>query len=196
MTTLTTSRQPAPDLGTPSPPSRWRFVAVLLLPLTAMAAIVMWGFAAYHAVNGEANAFTRGNLPGVVTVDGHPGTWSVYAERGTITGVRVTDASGEIPVTMTSPKPAGYDRGGTGAERVATFKVQPGRIGEWRVAVTGHSDGDGRFAVGEFDINGYLRIHRAGMATLLLVDVAIAVAIAVVPQVRYRRLLNAQRTPL
>jgi hypothetical protein len=194
--TLTTSHRPAPDLGVPPGPSRWRFVAVLLLPLSAMAAIVMWGFAAFHAVSGEANGFTRGDLPGAVTVAGHPGTWTVYAEGGTVTGVRVTDEAGEIPVTMTRPQSAGYDRGGTEAQRVATFRVEPGRIGTWRVTVTGSSQGDGQFAVGEFDIPGYMRIHRAGMATLLLVDIAIAVAIAVVPQRRYRRLLSAQRSPL
>ncbi|HET7311055.1 MAG TPA: hypothetical protein VFJ17_06985 [Mycobacteriales bacterium] len=194
--TLTTSKQSAPSLGAPIRPSRWRFVAVLLLPLTAVAAIVMWGFAVNRAVSAEANGFSRGPLPGVVTVDGHPGTWTVYAERGTITGVRVADAAGEIPVTMTAPRSAGYDQGGTEATRVATFRVEPGRIGTWRVAVTGSSEGDGQFAVGEFDIGRYMRIHHAGMVALLVTDVAIAVAIAVVPAVRYRRLLRAQRKPL
>lgn len=194
--TLTTPRESVPTAREPVPPSRLRYIAVVLLPLAALGAIVMWGFAAYHAVSGEADGFVRGDIPGTVRLDGHPGTWTVYAERGTVTGVRVTDASGEIPVTMQRPKAAGYDRGGTTAERVATFRVEPGRIGVWQVTVTGSSEGDGKFAVGEFDIPGYLRIHRAGMAMLLIVDVAIAIAIAVVPAVRYRRLLRAQRTPL
>ena len=194
--TLTAHPESATAVTPPAPPTRWRYVAVLLLPLTAIAAIVMWGFAVNHAVNGEADGFVRGDLPGAVTVDGHPGTWTVYAERGTITGVVVTDAAGAIPVRMLKPKSAGYDRGGTFADRVATFEIARGHIESLRVTVTGTSDGEGQFAVGEFDIPGYMRIHRTGMATLLIIDVAIAIAIAIVPQVRYRRLLTAQRSPL
>ena len=89
---------------------------------------------------------------------------------------------------MTKPTSAGYDHGGTTPKRVATFTVPRGRIGEWRIEVTGTTGPDGgSFAVGEFDLQGFMRMHQWGIVALVLVNAGAAAAIAVLPIVRRRR---------
>ena len=162
-----------------------------MLPLTGIAAALMWGFAALVAVSATADGFIRGSVPGTVTAELHPGTWYLYAEGGvTVRAVRVTGPGGRAaPVTMTPPVSAGYDHGGNSAQQIGKFDVRPGQMGRYRVAASGTTQpyGSGGLAVGEFSVAGFMRPQRLGIAALLLVNVSSGLALAVAPAIRRSR---------
>jgi len=189
-----TQAQPTGTPAARSPhrgPSRARFIPAILLPLAGIAAALMWGFAALVAVSATADGFIRGNVPGTISAELHPGTWYLYAEGGaTVRTVRVTGPGGRAaPVTMTSPVSVGYDHGGNSARQIGRFDVRPGQMGRYRVTASGTTQyyGNGGLAVGEFSVAGFMRPQRLGIAALLLVNITSGVAIAVAPAIRRSR---------
>ncbi len=176
---------PAPEAVRSRPP-RARYILVVLLPVTALVAAGFWLYAAERAVSATADAFARGFVPGQVTLSGHPDTWFVYATGATTAAdVQVTGPDGRaIPVSASA---AGtYRSGGREFRAVGRFNVEPGEIGDLRVAVAG-TPGDEYFAVGNFDVNGFMRPQLWTMGVLLIVNIGSAVAVAVAPAVRRRR---------
>lgn len=176
-------------------PLKSRYIVVVLLPVVVLGCLLVWGFGILFAVGAATEAFVRGPVPGEITVQAHPGTWYVYSEGGaTITKIEVIGADGQaLNVRPSAPGP-GYDYGGSGGGvAVGEFDVQPGRMGSYRVVVSGSTDdfGNGSFAVGEFAVARFVTGQQAAMVTLLVVTVGSSLAIAIVPViVRRRRLVR------
>lgn len=170
-------------------PPKSRYLAVVLLPIAALAAVGLWSTAVDSWVDAKAESFYRYPAPADITLSLHPGTWTVYKEGsvGTIGSVTVTGPAGQ-PVTLANASGSSYDLGtGTNADPVVKFTVAPGAMGDYRIVVTG---GGTTFAVGDFDIPDTIGANSGiewPMLALLAVNVGVAIAIAIVPLVRYRR---------
>jgi hypothetical protein len=167
-------------------------VLAALLVLVALATFVLWALLVGVAADATADSFERGDVPGEVTTDLHPGTWNLYAEGPvTIQDVTATRKDGRpVQVTEHSPTGADYDRGGSQARLVADFDIPLGGMsGELTVAVTGTTEpgAEGAFAVGAADEFDFLGIQRWAMVALLAVNLTAAVLIGVVPIIRRRR---------
>jgi hypothetical protein len=169
-------------------PRRARYWIVALLPIVAILSAILWSWATYEAIGAKTDSFTRGPVSGELTVQVHPDTWYVYAEQGaTIRDVSVTDQNGNV-VALTKTSAGGYDRGGVPARCVGKFEVPRGEVGSVRIAATGTDpSGWGTLAVGNFNIDGFRRIHRWGIMALLAVNMGSSLAIAFVPIIRRRR---------
>lgn len=181
--------RPVGDLSAVRKPSKARYLAVVLLPIVALAAIGLWSSAVDSWVDAKAESFYRYSAPADVTVTLGPGTWTVYKEGsvGTIRSVTVTDPAGHA-VALADASGSSYDLGtGTNAEPLVKFTVAPAAMGDHRIMVTG---GGTTFAVGGFDIPDTIGANSGiewQMLVLLAVNVGVAIAIAIVPVVRYRR---------
>ena len=176
-------------------PLRSRWLLAALLVIVALATAVLWAFLTKAAVDATADAFLRGDVPGELTADLHPGTWNIYAEGPvTIRDLTVTHADGRpVPVTEHPPTGAGYERGGTQANLIAEFDIPIGGMsGELRIAATGTTEpgAEGAFAVGAADEFGVIGFQRWGMVALLAVNLSAAVLVVVMPIVRHRRHAN------
>jgi hypothetical protein len=160
---------------------------VALLPIVAIAAVLLWVNATDTAVSASTDKFVQGAVPGEVTFNAHPDTWYIYAETGTtIQSIQVTDPSG-LPTPVKSSYAGSYEKGGLQAHAVGQFTLKPGQIGVYRVAVTSTRPfNNGFFTVGNFSVNGFSRPQLLGMVLLLVVNVGSAVAIAIV-SIMYRR---------
>ncbi|MEI8081372.1 MAG: hypothetical protein WCI74_05950 [Actinomycetes bacterium] len=181
-------------------PLRARYWLVAVLPLVAVVCVVMWGFSTLVAVSATAEGFSRGDVPGEVTIRARPGTWYVYSEGGAaVNEVSVLAPNGSlVPVTMTAAGP-GYDWGGVQGYSVGTFEVPVGMMGSYRIVVKGSGDefGNGNFAVGTFDIASFVIKQQWGMLALLVVNIGAGLAIAFVPIIRrrHRRRVAAASVP-
>ena len=170
-------------------PLKSRYLAVVLLPIVAVVAIGLWSAAVDSWVDAKAESFYRYPAPADVTLSLHPGTWTVYKEGsvGAIGSVTVTGPAGQ-PVTLANASGSTYDLGtGTNADPLVKFTVAPGAMGDYRILVTG---GGTTFALGDFDIPDTIGSNSGiewPMLALLAVNVGVAIAIAIVPLVRYRR---------
>jgi hypothetical protein len=174
------------------PPLRSRYLLAALLVLVALVTFVLWSFLAMAAIDATADNYLRGDLPGELTSDFHPGTWNVYAEGPvTVTGITVTDAEGTaVTVTTGDGSDMDYDRWGSSATLAGSFDVPRGGMsGEMRIKVTGsaESGGEATFAVSADDELDYLRLQHWGMVALLAVNLGAAVAIIITPIIRRRR---------
>ena len=173
-------------------PLRSRWLLAALLVLVALATVVMWAFLTKATVDATADSLLRGDVPGGLTADLHPGTWNIYAEGPvTIRDVTVTHADGRpVPVTERRPTGAGYERGGNEANLMAEFDIPVGGMsGELRIAATGTTEpgAEGSFAVGAADEFGVIGFQRWGIVALLTVNLSAAVLVVVVPIIRHRR---------
>lgn len=169
-------------------PGRSRFWVAAVLGLVGLGAYVVWSWATFVAVAGHFEAFPNGPVPGVVTTELHPGTYHVYAQAGGAVAVRVT-GPGNVEVPLTAVKPGPFDyayepSGGASWPEVARFDVAPGRMGEYSIAATSPGTAAGTlpesssFAVGEFDVSGFMLPQRIAKLVMLLVGVLAAVAVA------------------
>lgn len=170
-------------------PLKSRYVAVVLLPIVALFAIGLWSQAVDSWVDAKAESFYRYSAPADVTLSLGPGTWTVYKEGsvGAIRSVTVTDPAGQA-VTLADASGSSYDLGtGTNADPLVKFTVAPRAMGDYRIVVTG---GGTKFAVGNFDIPDTIGSNSGiewPMLVLFAVNAGVAIAIAIVPLVRYRR---------
>jgi hypothetical protein len=179
---------PPPRVHAPARPSRARYSLVALLPIVAIASVLLWVHAADTAVSASTDKFVPGSVPGEVTLNAHPDTWYIYAETGTtVQSIQVTDPNG-LAIPVKSSYAGSYKTGGLQAHAVGQFTLKPGQIGTYRVAVTGTRPfNNGFFTVGNFSVNGFTRPQLLGMVLLLVVNVGSAVAIAVAPIMNRRR---------
>ncbi len=192
--TETPAQAPSPVVRNIPKPLRSRYVLVVLLPLVALVSAVLWSITVYAGATSAAETYARGTIPGQVTVEVHPGTWVVFAEA-TIRDftVRVVTADGtEVPVRYIRGEGGYlYDFHGAQATAVAAFDVPVGVVEQYTVTSVGETDTQGAFAVGEDSQIGWSRVNMWATAALLLVNTAAAVAIVVVPILRYRRRRSA-----
>lgn len=178
----------APKTQAAARPLRSRYILAVLLLIVAVVGAAGWAFARSQASDSDYFRNTHGTVPGTVAVEAHPGSFAVFSEGGTLTSLRVTDATGTtIPVTMNTPPKSMPNYGGYTIKEVARFDVKPGSDppGPWRVAVTGSAQA---FAVGEYGNSSELGVDVWGIAALLVVNVGAAAVIVFVPIIRQRRL--------
>jgi hypothetical protein len=170
-------------------PLRSRYLLVVLLPVVAFAVAVVWGVYAAGAVDEMANGWARADVPGQVVVDGNPGTWYVHQE-GTLSEptIRVLGPDGS-PVTVVSQEATEVSMfGGSSGSVIATFQVPTGETpGGSYTIVAESADRQGSFSVTDVDVAGWERPQLIAMLVLLLVNAGAAVAIGVVPALRWRR---------
>ena len=156
-----------------------------IVMVVALLAAVQWAFAVLRASEAEADNFARGDVPGTLSVDLHPGTWYVYEEAGaSVRDVEVTGPDGaRVPVDDVSKAFidfTGYDRNGRGASAVGVVRLEPGAMGEYSITVTGIDEfGDGTFAIGSSDVVTFRRNQTVGLVVTLVVMMATGITILV-----------------
>lgn len=186
---------PAPTRARGLRPLRSRYVLVVLLPLVALVAVVLWALTADARATASAETYPRSDIPGSITVQPRAGTWFVYAEGATRDfDVEVVAPDGtQVPVRELQAGGV-YEIRGTQAEAVASFDVPAMTDTGYTVRAVGSPDPQATFAVGDDDLIGWTRLSQVAGLALLLVNAGAAVAIVVVPIARYRRHLGAVTT--
>ena len=189
--TTSTSQMLVPPVA-PSPgskPLKSRYLLVVLLPLVALFTVVAWGFTSSWAASDMSQAWDRADVPGQLVLDLHPGTWYIYQEATLSAPTFRVLGPGGTPVAVDPASGGDYSSSGSGGSLAARFEVPPGVTAGGRYTIVADSaDVQGEFAVTDVDMAGRQRVEQIAQWILLAVNVGAAIAIAVVPVVRSRRL--------
>ena len=192
MTMTTPMREtlvPPATLSPGSKPPKSRYLLVVLLPLVALFTVVAWGFTSSWAASDMSQAWDRADVPGQLVLELHPGTWYIYQEATLSAPTFRVLGPGGTPVVVEPASGGDYTNGGSGGSLAARFEVPPGvTTGGQYTIVADSRDVQGEFAVTDVDVAGRQRVEQIAQWILLAVNVGAAIAIAVVPIVRSRRL--------
>lgn len=187
--TVDAAAEPAAPAVAALRPLRSRYLLAVLLVAVALVSAVSWGLVTLAGVDATADSFARTDVPGEFSVDVHPGSWDLYAEGGAdLDGIVITDERGD-DVAVGPATSSAYERDGRTVEPVGSFEVPLGGEFTYRIGVTGTGDAGETptLAVGpRDDVESFTR-QRPLVLVLLAVNVGAAVAIVVVPVVRWRR---------
>lgn len=179
---------PAPAGPSVRRPLKSRYLIVVLLPLVAVVAGVLWAFAVADAAAAHGESYPRSDIPGTITLEPRVGSYVVYSEGASRDfTVRVLAPDGTQVAVEALQSGSVYEIGGTMADAVASFDVPTMTSTGYTVEAVGTADPQGSFAVGDDDLIGWARANQIAAVSLLVVNVGAAIAIAVVPLVRYRR---------
>lgn len=168
-------------------PLRSRYLLAALLVIAGVVGAAGWASARSSASDSDYFRNAHAGVPGVLNISAHPGLFKVFVENGTLTSVRVTDATGAvIPLTMFEPPKAMPNYGGHTIKEVARFELKPGNkyVGPtFKVEATGSATA---FAVGESGNASEYGNDIWGIIALLVVNIAAAAAIVLAPILRQR----------
>lgn len=188
------SQTDVPVHGDPAPAlrgrvTRWRrYRLAALLAVGGVLVSLVLQLVSGAALTAHADGFQRASVPGELTVHvDRPATYSVYAEATLWLrpSVRVTDPAGQgVAVEPVAPGPS-YDHGGSFGAAVVTFEATV--PGEYRIAVTTGTAGQGEFAVGDrFPL--WMRLLGEPVAfAILVLGVGSGIVVATVTAFQRRR---------